>query len=125
MTGSEAVPRVNWRPRGGWPELTSKQCPSNKRCSNSYSAATIFSTCKHTRVQPNNVCFVQLNITVLGLCRHTLLMVPKQTQSLQGSKTRQNKSTNGRIQRGKWGSNGSQRYNTGYHKNKAEQIIEE
>lgn len=45
MTGSEAVPRVNWRPLGGCPEDTSKQCPSSKRCSSSYSAATIFSTC--------------------------------------------------------------------------------
>lgn len=49
MTGSEAVPRVNWRPRGGCPEDTSKQCPSSKRCSSSYSAATILSTCPEGR----------------------------------------------------------------------------
>lgn len=49
MTGSEAVPRVNWRPRGGCPEDTSKQCPSSKRCSSSYSAATMFSTCPDGR----------------------------------------------------------------------------
>jgi len=49
MTGWEAVPRVNCRPRGGCPVLTSKQWPSRRRYSSSYCAATTLSTWSRRR----------------------------------------------------------------------------
>lgn len=40
ISGSWLIPRVNCRPRGGCPVDRSKQWPSSKRCSSSYSAVT-------------------------------------------------------------------------------------
>ncbi|KAG7261735.1 hypothetical protein CRUP_023722 [Coryphaenoides rupestris] len=54
MTGWEAVPRVNCRPRGGCPVLTSKQWPSKRRYSSSYCAATTLSTWRRRRRREEN-----------------------------------------------------------------------
>lgn len=56
MSGSWLMPRVNCSPRGGWPVDRSKQWPSSKRCSSSYSAVTTPVTWRYTLIYKINLC---------------------------------------------------------------------